>query len=121
MSCDIVFKVIFIEAFSSKSISTIMHQANLDSNTIISFYPIKVKLRVPLKVKESLDKFPLSENQKISPDSEYFIAEFTLPITQDLIHWIYSLGSDVVVLAPTQLREFMRNKISSTLHEYRLV
>jgi predicted DNA-binding transcriptional regulator YafY len=98
-----------------------MDQANLETNPLISFYPIKVRLRVPLKVKESLDQFPLAEDQKISPEKEYFIAEFTLQITQDLIHWIYSLGSDVVVLAPTQLREFVRNEISSTLHEYRLV
>ena len=98
-----------------------MHEANLKTNPIISFYPIKVRLRVPLNVKESLDKFPLAEDQKFSPDKEYFIAEFTLQITQDLIHWIYSLGSDVVVLAPTQFREFVRNEISSTLHEYRLV
>jgi len=98
-----------------------MDQAHLETNPLISFYPIKVRLRVPLKVKESLDQFPLAEDQKISPENEYFIAEFTLQITQDLIHWIYSLGSDVVVLAPTQLREFVRNEISSTLHEYRLV
>lgn len=98
-----------------------MDKLNLNGFPLISFNPVKVRLRVPMKVKESLEKFPLTEDQIISPDNEYFNAEFTIHITQDLIHWIYSLGSDVVVLAPSQLREYVRNEISSTLHEYRLV
>jgi len=58
---------------------------------------------------------------KIRGDSGCFIAETEIPITSELIHWIYASSNDMEVLSPLQLREIIRIGISSALEQYRLV
>lgn len=85
------------------------------------FVPIKVRLKVTAEIKSALEKFPLSPNQTLTPQPNGFIVESEMTVSSELIHWIYASGRDVQVLAPLQLREVVRNSISSALNEYRLV
>ena len=83
--------------------------------------PTNVRLKVTAEVMAALEKSPLSNNQILLQHSDGFIVESEMSITANLIHWIYASGCDVQVLAPLQLRELIRNGISSALNEYRLV
>lgn len=89
--------------------------------TPLFFAPIKVRLKVTSEVKSALERFPLSTNQTLTPQPNGFIVESEMTVSSELIHWIYASGRDVQVLAPLQLREVIRNGISSALNEYRLV
>ncbi|MDM7943547.1 MAG: WYL domain-containing protein [Hydrogenophaga sp.] len=80
-----------------------------------------VRLGVSKRLVAALLETPLGLGQTISSrDGEIFLDVF-MPLTQELVHWIQCMGTDVEVIHPPGLRELIREELAQTLHLYRLV
>ena len=64
---------------------------------------------------------PLGLGQTISSKDGEVILDVFMPLTQELVHWIQCMGTDVEVIHPPGLRELIRQELVETLHLYRLV
>lgn len=68
--------------------------------------PIKLKLKMRKSESKRLDEAPISSDQKISsPNNDWSVIEATVDDSVHMRRWLQSLGSNVVVLEPTELRE----------------
>ena len=63
---------------------------------------------------------PLGLRQSItSQHGQIFVDVFMQP-TEELVHWIQCMGTEVEVMHPPGLRELIRQELVQTLHQYRL-
>jgi predicted DNA-binding transcriptional regulator YafY len=82
---------------------------------------VEIRLCVNSELIESVKNNPLHHHQKISEmNGEHFL-DFSIQITPDFLHWIQCMGSSVEVIYPPELREWVRQNLTETLHKYRVV
>lgn len=85
----------------------------------LSDRPIKLKMRISKPEAKRLEEAPINHTQRLTSLDELWS---TVTVTTDdsvhLRRWIQSLGGEVVVLEPENLRQSMREKLNLLLSEY---
>lgn len=79
---------------------------------------ITLQLRVDARLAAYLAEAPLAEGMRMSPDGDHVRVEATLPDTWQLRWWILSQAEQAEVLAPAFLREYIQERLQSTLRRY---
>ena len=80
-----------------------------------------VRLCVDERLADVLLSNPLGFDQTISSSNGETFIDLSIHLTDELIHWIQCMGSDIEVIHPPGLRELIRNMLEKTIHKYRLV
>jgi len=81
--------------------------------------PVSILLQINRKLWPYIETKPIHGSQKIKEKKEdYVVIELKLQINYELISLIFSLGEDVKVIAPDQLRELMKSKGEALLKNY---
>lgn len=79
---------------------------------------IHLRLRVDNKLAAYLAEAPLAEDMRMTPDGDSHLVEAHLPDTWQLRWWILSQAEQAEVLAPAELRDYIRQRLEATLGRY---
>lgn len=79
---------------------------------------IDLRLRVDSKLATYLAEAPLAEGMRLTADGESHLVEAQLPDTWQLRWWILSQAEQAEVLAPAQLRDYIRQRLQAALGHY---
>ena len=80
-------------------------------------YNIKIKISKAITDMISSTLWHPTQKITVSKSCDYITLEGAL--TDELIRWVLSLGSDAIVIKPTILRDKIRDQVESTLKAYR--
>ncbi len=69
--------------------------------------PQQIRLRFPKTWKTYWKNQKLHPSQEVEQDSDGILLTFRLQVTYDLVHWVRGHGSDVEVLEPDSLRDWV--------------
>lgn len=79
---------------------------------------IQLRLRVDDKLAAYLAEAPLAEGMRLTSDGDHHLVEAQLPDTWQLRWWILSQAEQAEVLAPAELRDYIRQRLEATLGRY---
>lgn len=77
-----------------------------------------LKLRIQSDLKTTLTESPISDDMKITPDGDSFLATATVQNTWQLKWWVRSQGPQAEILEPKALRDEFRESLRNTLALY---
>jgi len=81
--------------------------------------PDSILLQISKKLWPYIETKPIHGSQKVKEKKEsHVIIELKLQINYELVSLIFSLGEEVTVIAPDQLRELMKSKGEALLKNY---
>jgi len=116
-----------INAVSTKRLINIPPNFDIDEIANSSFHiklgdhPIKLKFKLSNTEAKRLEEAPINNTQRISSiDKDWSLVSV---LTNDTVHlrkWIFSLGSEVMILEPLKIKNEISNKISLLHNWYNL-
>jgi len=83
---------------------------------------VKLKLLVKSKTANWLKETPLSDDQTISTagrSGEGFLLEATVPMQEELVWWLRSMGGNIQVLAPDLIVKRIKDDLKKALNSYK--